>query len=547
MSTSQRSPTEPEAGPEPETGIDEPGDALTRNSQEEVSLVSRETLPSSTTAVISEGEVLAERYRVFHRLGKGGMGEVYLAQHIAIGRMVAIKTLSAEMQGRPELAHRFLKEARTSSQVRHPNVVDILDFGHTDRGTAFFVMEYLEGEDLKTMLKRERVLTWEHTATIVTQVCAALAAAHHHGVIHRDLKPDNIYVLKQDGREVIKVLDFGIAKVISADGVPETTRTGVLLGTPEYMSPEQARDEDLDARSDIYACGVLLYRMLAGRLPFRAKGFMSVLAMHMQNAPTPPRQLDPPSAITEAQEAVILRCLAKSPDDRYQSAEALAAAIRGASEAAPVVAPPPPAPPPRRAPWGLLTGLAGLLALVGVGLFVALDVREDPPPVVPVVAPAPAPAPVAVTPAPVVTPPPAPLPTAPEAPPPAIPVPVPEDIPEPTPPAAPEPVKPASKSGPRKRPPPATTTGPLAALGTAEIQAAIARVRAPLAKCSEFGIPGTTIRVAATVNGEGKVIDAAAPSSVAGSELGDCVEQVARQVRFPALVQTLQVTLPLRL
>ena len=537
MSTSQDSP----AAAEPEATDDAaPGEALTRNSQDDVSLVSRETLPTSTTAVISEGEVLAERYRVFHRLGKGGMGEVYLAQHIAIGRMVAIKTLSAEMQGRPELAHRFLKEARTSSQVRHPNVVDILDFGHTERGTAFFVMEYLEGEDLKTVLKRERILPWDRTCALVTQVCAALSAAHHHGVIHRDLKPDNIHILQQDGREVVKVLDFGIAKVISADGAPETTRTGVLLGTPEYMSPEQARDEDLDARSDIYACGVLLYRMLAGRLPFRARGFMSVLAMHMQDEPIPPRHLDPPSVITEAQQAVILRCLAKSPDARFQSAEALAQAMRDASHVAP---PPVVAAPPRGRPWGVIAGAAALLVLAGIAVFAVMYAARDrspptvaatvtPPVITPAVTPAPSPpvqAPPVIATPPVITTPPEPDPQ-----------PVPEDIPEP---AAPAP----GKSAPRKRPPAAAPSGPLAALGTAEIQAAIAKIRGALDQCSEFGIPGTTVRVAATVSPEGKVLDATAPSSVAGSELGDCVEKAARQLRFPTLAQAQRVTLPLRL
>ena len=544
MSMSQDSPAAPAPDAPAEADDAAPGEAPTRNSESDVS---HKTIPTFSTAVISEGEVLAERYRVFHRLGKGGMGEVYLAQHIAIGRMVAIKTLSAEMQGHPELAHRFLKEARTSSQVRHPNVVDILDFGHTERGTAFFVMEYLEGEDLKTVLKRERILPWDRTCALVTQVCAALAAAHHHGVIHRDLKPDNIHVLQQDGREVVKVLDFGIAKVISADGVPEVTRTGVLLGTPEYMSPEQARDEDLDARSDIYACGVLLYRMLAGRLPFRARNFMSVLAMQMQDAPVPPRQLDPPTLITEAQEAVILRCLAKSPRDRFQSAEALAQAMRDASHAAPplVVAPPP----HRTRPWGVIAGVAGLLVLAAIAIFAVNAARDRSPPASQLAAAATPPViaapPVTAAPSPPVQPPPAPPPVI--AAPPAIttppepgPQPVPEDIPEL---AAPTP----GKSAPRKRPSAATPSGPLAALGTAEIQAAIAEIRGALAPCSEFGIPGTTIRVSATVSPEGKVLEATAPSSVAGSELGDCVEKAARQLRFPALAQAQRVTLPLRL
>jgi serine/threonine-protein kinase len=490
-----------------------------------------------STPTIIEGEVLADRYRIHHRLGKGGMGEVFLARHVAIGRMVAIKTLGREMRERAGIAQRFLREAQTSSMVRHPNVVDILDFGHTERGTPFFVMEYLEGEDLKSVLKRERVLSWERSCAIVTQVCAGLAAAHAQNVIHRDLKPDNIYLVMQDGREVVKVLDFGIAKIVSGDALHDATQTGVLLGTPEYMSPEQARDEVLDARSDIYACGVMLYRMLTGRLPFRAKSFMAVLSMHLQNAPIPPRQLDPPSAITEAQEAVILRCLAKARDDRYPSADALAQALRAADQG---LAPSSTATLPVElgaAPTRtllLLGGLAVVSLTAVVGLFFALrgPASENDPtgpnehvpaamsPPTPTVAPTP---PEAVT---------KPAPDAPV-----------------TPPALPAPDKPATKSKGKTAPKTSTrpASGPIAAIGSSQIQSALAGIRDAVAGCSELGIPGTTLRVEVAVSVAGKVVEATAPKSVQGSELGDCVEKAARRARFPALVEALRVTLTLRL
>ncbi|MCB9704810.1 MAG: serine/threonine protein kinase [Myxococcales bacterium] len=284
----------------------------------------RQTAPSS----INPGDVLGDRYRVIERLGKGGMGEVFLAEHVAIGRPVAIKTLSGDFHERPELARRFLQEARTASQIRHRNVVDITDFGYTDRGAPFFVMELLEGEDLKSILRRERTLPWPRIVAIVTQVCAALGAAHARGVIHRDMKPDNVFAVRDGDDEVIKVLDFGIAKITAGEEVGEATRTGVLLGTPHYMSPEQAQDDPLDARSDVYAVGVLLFRMTTGRLPFRGKSFMKVLGQQINDAPPDPLELAPPGLLTPERAAIILRCLAKRPEERFQSAEELAATLR---------------------------------------------------------------------------------------------------------------------------------------------------------------------------------------------------------------------------
>jgi len=503
---------------------------------------SHPTVPAPAT--IHEGAVLADRYRVYHRLGKGGMGEVYLAEHLDIGRQVAIKTLNAHLQDKPEIAERFMQEARTSSRVRHSNIVDITDFGKTDHGAPFFVMEYLEGEDLKSVLKRERVLPWDRARDIILQVCAALSAAHAHGVVHRDLKPDNIYLIRQGEQELVKVLDFGIAKLIS-DAGDEMTQTGVLLGTPEYMSPEQAQDQPLDGRSDIYAMGVLMFRMFTGRLPFRAKAFMAVLAMHMQEPPPRPSEVDPTRPVTPSQEEVILRCLAKKPEDRFQSADELAAAIRAIDAAGAfdihfeVVA----APPPRRILGPALAAL-GLAAAVGVGVFLA--VRPSAPenmPEKPAAALAAAPA----DPTPTVTPPapaPQPVPVA---------QPVPEDTPEP---AAPEPEQPAGKAAKKTKEPKAAKTStppapksqaPLAALGDAEIKAAAAGLSGALQDCAELGLPGTTYKVDVEVGTNGKVTSATAHKPARGSDLGNCIEKAAERARFPALASPQRATLALRL
>nr|WP_276600440.1 MULTISPECIES: serine/threonine-protein kinase [unclassified Nannocystis] len=504
--------------------------------------------PVPAPATIHEGEVLADRYRVYHRLGKGGMGEVYLAEHMDIGRKVAIKTLNAHLQDKPEIADRFMQEARTSSRVRHSNIVDITDFGKTDHGAPFFVMEYLEGEDLKSVLKRERVLPWERARDIILQVCAALAAAHAHGVVHRDLKPDNIYLIRQDDQELVKVLDFGIAKVISEAG-DEMTQTGVLLGTPEYMSPEQAQEQPLDGRSDIYAMGVLMFRMFTGRLPFRAKAFMAVLGMHMQQPPPRPSEVDPNHAVSERQEAVILRCLEKKPEDRYQTADELAAAIRAIDAAGAfdihfeVV----PAAPPRRL-LGPALAAVGLAALVGLGVFLAVrppapqDMPEQTAPSL-AAAPAAEPPTTAAQPAPP-TPAPEPTPVA---------KPVPEDSPPPTSPEPASKVAKKAKESKEKEPRQAAVAkstpskGPLAALGDAEIKAAAAGLSGALKACSELGIPGTTYKVDVEVGTSGKVTSATAHKPARGSDLGNCVEEAAGRARFPALASPQKATLALRL
>lgn len=475
---------------------------------------------------VREGDVLADRYRVSKRIGKGGMGEVYLAEHIAIGRQVAIKILLANLQEKPDLARRFLQEARTASKLRHPNVVDIIDFGHVDPRTPFFAMEYLDGQDLKSVVKAEKQLKWPRVRDIALQICAGLAVAHQQGFIHRDLKPDNVYLIRDEqGREQVKILDFGIAKIIS-DEAHDTTQTGVLLGTPEYMSPEQAQDQPLDARSDIYALGVILYRMLVGRVPFQSKAFMTVLAKHIQEAPMPPHQAAPEAGISPAQEAVILKCLAKKPEDRYQSADALAAALRAADE--------------RAGAGAGAKGRGALFATIGVAVAAAVVigvVLSSGPEAV--VEPEPEKAPVAAEPVrePVII----------KEPPPVV-EPVVKDpppvVPE-TPPVVPDP--PTKGKTPKPKPGKAEIKDvkPRDALSAADLRAGFKPAMAAVSACqSQGGIAGTSVKVDVTIGTAGQVESATAHKPIGGSPLGRCVEKAAKSGKFPPLTKSLKITYP---
>src|SRR5215468_7731814 len=206
------------------------------------------------------GSVLAERYRIEKKLGEGGMGAVYLAKHVILEKIVALKILHDEYARRRELVERFLHEAKAASRIRHEHVIDITDFGETQNKNVFFAMEYLDGHDLASELDRGQI-PWPRIKSISLQICAALQAAHEAGVIHRDLKPENIYLIERLGNpDYVKVLDFGVAKLteLSEGGERRLTRTGMVFGTPEYMSPEQARGEKPDSRVDVYAAGCIL-------------------------------------------------------------------------------------------------------------------------------------------------------------------------------------------------------------------------------------------------------------------------------------------------
>jgi len=220
------------------------------------------------------GTVLAGRYRVLSQIGGGGMGTVHAGEHIEVGRKVAIKILLPEAVRQPALVERFRREARLTARVEHEHVVECLDAGVSDDGLCFYVMEWLRGEDLHALLRRERTLPWPRARAIVAQVCRALAAAHAQGVVHRDLKPGNIFLVKrEDNPDFVKVLDFGIAKLLAPDEAAGEvlTRIGEVVGTTPYMAPEMAAGEAFDHRIDVYAAGVILYQALCGRLPFRGK------------------------------------------------------------------------------------------------------------------------------------------------------------------------------------------------------------------------------------------------------------------------------------
>jgi len=286
--------------------------------------------PEATTPTDAlVGSVLSDRYRVIKKLGEGGMGTVYLAEHTTINKRLAIKVLSSEYCHKQDLVDRFLQEARAASMIEQENVVEITDFGSTPSGSVYFVMEFLNGEDLSQTIKSIGPLQWSRARQIMVQICTALAAAHDVGIVHRDMKPENCYRIKRASNpDFIKVLDFGIAKVISDDGEGKgLTRTGMIFGTPEYMSPEQAKGEKVDHRVDVYAAGVILYELLTGRVPFTADTFMGILTKHMFEAPPAPSSVMMDADIPSDAEAIILKALQKDREYRFQSMEEMKAAI----------------------------------------------------------------------------------------------------------------------------------------------------------------------------------------------------------------------------
>jgi serine/threonine-protein kinase len=270
-----------------------------------------------------EGRVLGDRYRIISRLGQGGMGSVYLAEHVTLGKRMAVKVLRPEYSRDEELLDRFQHEARAASQIGQENIVEVFDFGHTPEGEAYFVMEALDGESLARVLHRDGPLPVARALPIFLQICRALGAAHQRGIVHRDLKPENVFILKRnDGSDFVKVLDFGIAKGPGTPDAKRLTRAGSIIGTPEYMSPEQASATNIDQRSDVYAFGVLAYETLTGRLPFDGETPLATLMKHQSDAPVPPRRLRPelPSDVEE----LVLRALVKRPEGRQQSMQELA-------------------------------------------------------------------------------------------------------------------------------------------------------------------------------------------------------------------------------
>jgi len=260
-------------------------------------------------------------YLVKQKLGEGGMGSVYLAEHPSIGKKVALKVLHAEFSNNEEVAQRFFHEAKAVNNIGHPNIVDIVDYGVIQGGgrdqLVYFIMEYLSGQSLNDLLRVEAPLPPERALGIAMQVADALAASHKCGIVHRDLKPDNI-MLQQRGRErdFVKLLDFGIAK-LTGDGQQSRTRAGIVMGTPAYMSPEQCEGKaNVDLRTDVYALGIVLYEMLVGRVPFIGEGYGEILVQHLTQNPVPPSQY---RMLSPHVEAVVMKALQKRMDHRYPS------------------------------------------------------------------------------------------------------------------------------------------------------------------------------------------------------------------------------------
>ncbi|HET7544565.1 MAG TPA: protein kinase [Polyangiaceae bacterium] len=286
------------------------------------------------------GTLAAGRYRILKLLGEGGMGRVYLAEHVAIQKRVALKILRAEFAAKGEVVTRFQQEAISASRIKHPNVLDVFDFGQLENGCFFLAMEFLEGNDLADELSRQRVIDTARGIRISLQICRALSAAHESGVVHRDMKPENIFLQRTaDGEEIVKIVDFGIAQLRSKDteaveNKRRLTRTGMIFGTPEYMAPEQAGGKDADSRSDIYSVGIIMYEMFTGAVPFTGDTFLGVLSKHLAN-PTPlMHEICPEIAISASLQGVIMHALEKEPTARYQTMLEFAQAISNSVDAA---------------------------------------------------------------------------------------------------------------------------------------------------------------------------------------------------------------------
>ncbi len=259
-------------------------------------------------------------YQVVKRLGKGAMGEVFLGEHPAIGRRVAIKVVMDSLSSNPEVTDRFLSEARAVSKVNHPNIIQIFDFGTLPDGRLYYVMEYLDGQELSELLTARAPLPPREAQDLLRQITAAMEAAHAAGIVHRDLKPDNIFVASTDSGPLVKILDFGIAKLLEpAFGSESQTATGMIMGTPLYMSPEQAAGQvnQISPRTDIYALGIITYEMLCGRCPFQSPTTALVLTMHITEPPPPLQTFV--NGLPPSLETFIQRALSKEPEGRHQS------------------------------------------------------------------------------------------------------------------------------------------------------------------------------------------------------------------------------------
>ena len=352
------------------------------------------------------GKMLSGIYKVERKIGEGGMGTVYRAKHIHLDKGFAIKVLAPHIAADRQAIERLKQEAQAASSIDHHNIVDVVNMDTSSDGNVFIVMELLNGKNLADLIEKGP-MPLARALHITYQVCSALHAAHEAGIVHRDLKPENVFVVRKGGGDFVKVLDFGISKVKSAEAEQvRMTKTGQLVGTPLYMSPEQARGEtDVDRRVDVYAMAVMLYEMLTGEPPFDGNNYFQLLWKHGNEEPLPPTERTPDVQIPATVEAAIMRGLTKERAERFQTMDEFQEAL---TAAAPDVRAPSllmsltPAPPglsstPRPGRGRMMVAAAGLAALAIAGLAVALSGNEEvtaqpTPEVTP--APDPAPAPV---------------------------------------------------------------------------------------------------------------------------------------------------------
>ncbi|HEY5927486.1 MAG TPA: serine/threonine-protein kinase [Kofleriaceae bacterium] len=285
------------------------------------------SFPQAPAAPSLVGEVIDGRYRIFKKLGEGGMGEVYAAEHVHIEKKFALKLLKAEIVSNAEAVKRFQQEARSSSSIKHRNIIAVEDFGRLPDGRIYMCMELLGGLPLNDMIQQP--MAADRLLNILIQSGHGLAAAHAKGIVHRDMKPENIYVTQDGSGDVPKLLDFGIAKVAGNDGQNNLTRTGTIFGTPFYMAPEQALGNPVDARTDIYAMGVIMYECFAGSLPFQGESFMGILTQHITTEPEPVAQRAAKAgrALPHGIGDIITRCMQKDPKQRFQTMDELVNAL----------------------------------------------------------------------------------------------------------------------------------------------------------------------------------------------------------------------------
>jgi eukaryotic-like serine/threonine-protein kinase len=279
------------------------------------------------------GRVIADRFRIVSLIARGGMGKVYLAEQAPLGRHCAVKVLNPNYNGDadPEFHRRFFREASIASRITHPNSVTIFDYGKTDDDVYYMAMEYLEGQTLHQAIRESGTMPEERVGRIAQQVCRGLREAHALDVIHRDLKPANLMLTRHDdAHDFVKILDFGLVKHLSERPEEQLTQTGLFMGSPKYMAPEQIQGGHVDARTDVYSLGIIMYEMLAGKVPFDRPTSVNILMAHVGEPPPPMREVNPNLVCSPAMEELVMRCIAKDPAERWSSMDEVLQAIKHA-------------------------------------------------------------------------------------------------------------------------------------------------------------------------------------------------------------------------